>query len=243
MIRRLLIAGLFALPLPALAQTGPSFDCARARAWDERNICAFGDLAALDRQIAAAFRTLTERAPEADRARLQGEQRAWLGERRACQGPVEREAVSCLRRTMRARARDLEALAQAAPGGGASASSSGLPTGKPPAAATPPQTALRATDCAAPAGWAQQRICAVPGMRALDAAVVQDAQTARARFAADPAVRAEIEASLARYLSEREACQRAAGRVPVDCLQETMEDMQAALRRRMAIASATTRVP
>ena len=240
MIHRLLVLGLLALPLPALAQTGPSFDCARARAWDERNICAFGDLAALDRQIAGAFRTLTERAPEADRARLQGEQRAWLGERRACQGPVEREAVSCLRRTMRARARDLEALAQ---GGGASASASALPSAKPAAAPVPPPAALRATDCAAPAGWAQQRICAVPGMRDLDAAVVQDAQTARARFALDAAVRAEIEASLTRYISEREACQRAAGRVPVDCLQETMEDMQAALRRRMAIASATTRVP
>ena len=70
MIHRLLVLGLLALPLPALAQTGPSFDCARARAWDERNICAFGDLAALDRQIAGAFRTLAERAPEADRARL-----------------------------------------------------------------------------------------------------------------------------------------------------------------------------
>lgn len=240
MIRRLLVFGLLALPLPALAQTGPSFDCARARAWDERNICAFGDLAALDRQIAAAFRTLTERAPAADRARLQGEQRAWLGERRACQGPVEREAVSCLRRTMRARARDLEAMAR---GGGASASSSSLPTAKPAPAPAPPPVALRAADCAAPAGWAEQRICAMRGLRALDAVVVQDAQTARARFALDPAVRAEIEASLTRYISAREACQRAAGRVPVDCLQETMEDMQAALRRRMAVASATTRVP
>lgn len=240
MIRRLLITALLALPLPAFAQTGPSFDCSRARAWDERNICAFGDLAALDRQIAAAWRTVTGRASEEERARLQADQRAWLTQRRACQGPVEREAVSCLRRTMQARARDLDALAQ---GGGASAAASALPSAKPAAAPVPPPAALRATDCAAPAGWAQQRICAVPGMRALDAAVVQDVQTARARFALDPAVRAEIEASVVRYLSEREACQRAAGRVPVDCLQETMEDMQAALRRRMAVASATTRVP
>ncbi|MBR0673151.1 lysozyme inhibitor LprI family protein, partial [Neoroseomonas soli] len=150
MIRRLVLLGLLALPLPVFAQTGPSFDCARARAWDERNICAFGDLAGLDRQIATAFRTITERASEQDRARLQGEQRAWLGERRACQGPVEREAVSCLRRVMRVRARDLEALAQAAPGGGGSSASSGaVPTAKPAAAPTPPPTALRAADCAA----------------------------------------------------------------------------------------------
>ncbi|MBR0680978.1 DUF1311 domain-containing protein [Roseomonas eburnea] len=241
MIRRALLTALLALPLPALAQTGPSFDCARARAWDERNICAFGDLAALDRQIAAAWRAVNERAPEQDRARLQAEQRAWLGERRACQGPVEREAVSCLRRTMRARARDLEAMAQAAPGGGSSASSSAVPTAKPAAAPTPPQTVLRAADCASPAGWAAQRICTVQGMRELDAAVVQEAQTARARFAAQPAVLAEIEAALARYVTQREACARALGRIPVDCLQETMEDMRTALRRRLAVASATTR--
>ncbi|MBR0673932.1 hypothetical protein, partial [Neoroseomonas soli] len=96
-------------------------------------------------------------------------------------------------------------------------------------------------DCAAPAGWAQQRICAVPGMRDLDAAVVQDAQAARRRFASQPAALAEIEAALSRYVTGREACARALGRLPVDCLQETMEDMQAALRRRMATASATTR--
>lgn len=234
MIRRLLLAGLLALPLPAVAQTGPSFDCARARAWDERNICAFGDLAALDRQIAAAWRSVTERASEQDRARLQAEQRAWLGQRRACQGPVEREAVSCLRRTMRARARDLEAMAQA---GGPS----GLPTAKPGPAPAPPPVRLAAADCALPAGWVAQRICAVPGMRDLDAAVAQDAQAARGRFAAQPAALAEIEAALARYVAEREACAHSPGRVPVDCLQETMEDMQASLRRRMAAAPATRR--
>lgn len=241
MIRRLLLAALLALPLPALAQSGPSFDCARARAWDERNICAFGDLAALDRQIAAAWRAVNERATEQERARLQSEQRAWLGQRRACQGPVEREAVSCLRRTMRARARDLEAMAQAAAGGGSSAGSSALPAAKPAAAPVPPPTALRTADCAAPAGWAAQRICAVQGMRELDAAVVQEVQAARTRFAAQPAALAEIEAALARYVTEREACARAAGRVPVDCLQETMEDMRIALRRRIAAADAAPR--
>jgi hypothetical protein len=77
-------------------------------------------------------------------------------------------------------------------------------------------------------------ICAVPGMRELDAAVVRDVAAARTRFAAQPAALAEIDAALARYLAEREACAGAAGRVPVDCLQETMEDMRAALRQRMA---------
>jgi hypothetical protein len=71
-------------------------------------------------------------------------------------------------------------------------------------------------------------------MRELDAAVVRDAEAARARFASQPAVLSEIEAYLTRYLAEREACARAAGRVPIDCLQETMEEASAALRRRIA---------
>lgn len=237
MIRRLLLLGLLALPWPAAAQGGPSFDCARARAWDERSICAFADLAALDRQIAEAWRRL----PDAERASQQAEQRAWLGQRRACQGPAEREALSCLRRTMRARARDLEAAAQAQPGGGSTAASAALPTTKPAAAPTPPPVSLRPVDCAAPAGWAAQRICATPGMRDLDAAVVQDVQAARARFAGQPEVLARIEAAVAAYGPARDACARAPGRLPLDCLQETMEDLQTALRRRLAAATSPRR--
>ncbi|WP_198378122.1 lysozyme inhibitor LprI family protein, partial [Neoroseomonas rubea] len=117
MIRALAVLLLLLAPLPALAQTGPSFNCAQARAWDEQAICAQADLAELDRRIAAAWRSVTERATPEDRQRLQGEQRAWLAERRACQGPNAREAQSCVRRLMRARARDLEALAQGGPAG------------------------------------------------------------------------------------------------------------------------------
>lgn len=224
---------LLVLVWPAFAQqaAGPSFDCTRARAWDERTICAFADLAALDRQIAEAWRSLMERLPADDRTRLQGEQRAWLAERRGCEGPVAREALSCLRRALRARARDLTALAAA--GTGSSASSAVSPLAKPPPADAAPPAALRAADCARPAGWAATRICAVPGMRELDAAVVRDVEAARAHFARQPAALAGIEAAIPRYLAEREACAGAAGRVPVDCLQETMEDMRAALRQRM----------
>lgn len=224
------------LAVPALAQPagGPSFDCARARAWDERTICAFADLAALDRQIATAWRRLNERASAGERARLMAGQRAWLQERRACEGPVARDAQSCLRRLMRARARDLTALADAGPAGASSGSSAPAAPGKPPPAEATPGFTLRAADCARPAGWAAQRICAVPGMRDLDAAVVREAEAARARFAANPEARRELEQLLQRYLAEREACTRVRGRLPVDCLQETMEDVQAALRRRIA---------
>jgi hypothetical protein len=63
---------------------------------------------------------------------------------------------------------------------------------------------------------------------------VRDAEAARARFASQPAVLTEIEAYLTRYLADREACGRTPGRVPIDCLQETMEEARGALQRRIA---------
>lgn len=231
-MKRLLLAALVGLPAGAFAQqpAGPSFDCGRARAWDERAICAQADLSELDRRIAAAWRAVTEGAGAEDRTRLQAEQRAWLGERRACQGPVEREAQSCLRRVMRARARDLEAAASAARGTG----TSGSAAAKPPPAAPPAPSILRPVACPSVAGWTARTICTTPGMRELDAAVLREAEAARARFAAQPAALGEVESIIQRYVAERDACARAAGRVPVDCLQETMEAAQAALRQRIA---------
>jgi uncharacterized protein len=235
MTRAILLLLLLA-PLPALAQAGPSFNCAQARAWDERVICAQADLSELDRRIAAAWRAVTERATPEERARLQAEQRAWLAERRACEAPNAREAQSCVRRVMRARARDLEALAQGgATGTARSGTAAAPPAAKPePAAAPagPPRTALTAIACPATTGWAARQVCATPGMAALDAAVVQDAEAARGRVARNPQAAAELEAQIGRYLAAREACARAPGRVPLDCLQETMEEAQADFRRR-----------
>ncbi|BDG75082.1 lysozyme inhibitor LprI family protein [Roseomonas fluvialis] len=233
-MKRILVALLILLPLPVLAQgSGPSFDCTRARAWDERQICAQADLAELDRRLAAAWRAVTERATPEQRAQLQAQQRAWLAERRACEGPQAREAQSCVRRVMRARARDLEAAA-AGGGAGNSSSAAAADPAKPPPATVPAVTALAAVSCPATNGWAAPRICATPGMRDLDAAVVRDAAAARIRFASQPTALTEIEALLARYVADREACAQAAGRVPLDCLQETMEEMRATLRQRAA---------
>jgi uncharacterized protein YecT (DUF1311 family) len=227
-MKRILTAALLLLPVPVLAQ--PSFDCRQARAWDERQICAQADLAELDRRIATAWRAATERATPDQRAQLQTQQRAWLAERRACEGPQAREAQSCVRRVMRARVRDLEAMVA----GGAAATGGSSEAAKPPPAPVPATTVLAAVSCPSTAGWAAPRICATPGMRELDAAVVRDAAAARARFASQPAVLTQIETLLTRYVEQREACSRAPGRVPIDCLQETMEDTRAALRQRAA---------
>lgn len=219
------VAVLVLLPMSAWAQVGPSFDCRQARAWDERQICAQADLAELDRRIAAAWHAVTDRATPQQRGTLQSAQRAWLAERAACQGPQARDAQSCLRRVMRARSRDLEALAQAPTAAAA------LPTAKPDPAAPPPATPLHPVTCPATVGWAATQICTTPGMAAMDAAVVRDAEAARARLTRNPAALAGLEALLTRYVAAREACARAAGRVPLDCLQETMEEAQAQIRR------------
>uniref|UniRef100_UPI001E5BA49A hypothetical protein n=1 Tax=Neoroseomonas rubea TaxID=2748666 RepID=UPI001E5BA49A len=92
---------------------------------------------------------------------------------------------------------------------------------------------LAAVTCPATSGWAARQVCATPGMAALDAAVVRDAEAARARLARNPQALAELEALLARYIAAREGCARTPGRVPLDCLQETMEETQAEIRRRM----------
>ena len=229
MMRPLILAALALLPLPVLAQTGPSFDCRQARAWDERQICAQADLAELDRRIATAWRAVTDRASAEERAALQAAQRAWLGERRGCEGPQARDAQSCLRRVMRARARDLEAMAP-----GAASTATASPTTKPAPAPAPAPVTFRAVSCPGTPGWAATQVCATPGMREMDANVVRDAEAARARLARNPTALAELEALLTRYVTARDACARAIGRVPLDCLQETMEETQAEIRRRGA---------
>ncbi len=226
------IAILVLRPMSAWAQTGPSFDCRQARAWDERQICAQADLAELDRRIAGAWRVVTQRATAEQRAVLQSAQRGWLAERAACQGPQARDAQSCLRRVMRVRARDLEALAQAAPESASTAAA--LPGAKPAPASPATPVTLRAVTCPATTGWAATQICATPGMARMDAAVVRDADAARARLARNPAALAQLDGLLARYVTARDACARAVGRVPLDCLQETMEEAQAEFRRRGA---------
>ena len=62
---RALLLLLLLVPATAGAQpvAGPSFDCARARAWDERMICGDRDLSALDRRVAEAFRQAVDAAP------------------------------------------------------------------------------------------------------------------------------------------------------------------------------------
>lgn len=215
---RLLI--LFALLAPATATaqaTGPSFDCARAQAWDERAICADRDLAALDRRVAEAFRRATDTAP-AERERLQTEQRNWLRERRRCEKPPSGTPQGCLRTAMAARASSLEAgLRPIAPPAAGQASSATPP----PVAAGP---ALRPVDCARAEGWTNRRICADAALRRMDEAIARHVATVRQRLTGQPPRLQEFETALVAHLRQRQDCARPIGRIPEDCLLETMED-------------------
>lgn len=89
MLRRLALA-LTLLPVAALAQDGPSFDCARAESTVETLLCEDADLARLDRRVADRFaaaldtvRSMAGGAEEAE-ADLRAYQRGWIGGRDEC---------------------------------------------------------------------------------------------------------------------------------------------------------------
>lgn len=228
-MRRILLALLIATPAlatPALAQTGkpeqPSFDCLRARAWDETAICADNALSLLDRRIAAAFVAARAAADPARRDALLAEQRAWLRDRSGCSKPEGQETPpACLARVMTARAGVLEAAAGTAP------------SPPPVAAAAPPSSGQLARvapagGCAAPAGWAERTICADPALLALDQEIARLAAEAANRPArpgqpSPAAVRAD-------YLGRRNACERPVGMMPMDCLDDLMQGARDSLR-------------
>jgi uncharacterized protein YecT (DUF1311 family) len=92
MIASLALLGLFlaSLPMLALAQDGPSFDCAAAASSAEELVCTDADLAALDRRLVDRFaaavgvaRSLDSGAEETETT-LRAYQRGWFSGRDAC---------------------------------------------------------------------------------------------------------------------------------------------------------------
>lgn len=117
---------LFAV-FPAAAQQ-PSFDCAAAAQPVETLICADAELAALDAELAEAYRARLAATAGDDQATLRLQQRAWSGNRAgACgvedEAPIEvDDAIGCLAALYRARIETLTPgdgrVASTAPSGG-----------------------------------------------------------------------------------------------------------------------------
>ena len=89
-MRAALSPALVLLAAPAVAQDGPSFDCAKAESSAEELVCADADLATLDRRVADRYvaaleviRGLDSGAAEAEDD-LRATQRGWIGGRDEC---------------------------------------------------------------------------------------------------------------------------------------------------------------
>lgn len=97
-MRRLLAAAALLAAVataPALAQGGPSFDCARAATPVERTICKNPELAKADRDVAAAYAALNAKLSGVAKDHLVKDQQRWAGNRnRACTGE---DAATCLK--------------------------------------------------------------------------------------------------------------------------------------------------
>ncbi len=78
-----LILALSATSPFTMADTGPSFDCAKAQGV-EQQVCASAELSALDRQMADVYTGTLAATDAATQKRLRAEQRGWLKGRDEC---------------------------------------------------------------------------------------------------------------------------------------------------------------
>ncbi|MDI1283314.1 MAG: DUF3298 domain-containing protein [Reyranella sp.] len=80
---------------PAQAQSGPSFDCAKASIPVERTICKSAELAKADRNVASVYAALASKLSGGAKDHLVKDQQRWIGNRnRACIGE---DAAECLK--------------------------------------------------------------------------------------------------------------------------------------------------
>src|SRR6266851_6779593 len=94
----------------AFAQSGPSFDCAKASNDVERTICKDPELAKADREMAAAYATVAAKLSGAAKENLEKEQVRWLGDRnRGCAADTDGIAP-CLKRRYAARTTNLRGV-------------------------------------------------------------------------------------------------------------------------------------
>lgn len=113
MKRLLAAAALLALmpAMPAVAQGGPSFDCAKASNAVERSICKTSELAKVDREMTAVYSVLTAKLGGPAKDHLAKDQVRWIGNRnRACAADADAIA-DCLKVRYAARIANLKVIA------------------------------------------------------------------------------------------------------------------------------------
>ena len=94
----------------AQAQSGPSFDCAKASNAIERTICKTPELAKVDREMASLYAALLGRLNGAAKENLEKNQLSWIVSRNRSCGASEPDAASyCLKKRYEERIADLKA--------------------------------------------------------------------------------------------------------------------------------------
>jgi uncharacterized protein len=91
----------------ALGAQAASFDCAKARAADEKAICASRELNDKDVTMATQYRLLKGLFAMGGQGAMQGQQQEWLKSRQACGGDV-----ACLNQRYDQRLKQLDATWQ-----------------------------------------------------------------------------------------------------------------------------------
>lgn len=99
------------LAWPAVAQQGPSFDCAKASTDIERAICKDDKLAAADRAMAVAYTTLVAKLEGPAKEHLVRDQGQWIVDRNRSCTAIAYDVTYCLKQRYAARLETLKALA------------------------------------------------------------------------------------------------------------------------------------
>jgi len=131
-LRAVLAAMLMSVAFTASEPAGaasPSFDCAKASSWAEKQICGDDKLSALDAWLSPLFNQVVQRVGAKDADALKTQRKAWFKARNDCK--TQADGNACLAQRYQEFIDDLEhRLAAVVGGGGAQAAAP--PTGKSP---------------------------------------------------------------------------------------------------------------
>jgi uncharacterized protein len=128
----LVIAALVALASGEASAAGPSFDCAKAGNWAEKQICGNDELAALDAWFGPLYGQVAQRLTGKELDALKAKRKAWLKSRNDCKG--EADGTACLKTRYQDFTAELEGQFAQLVGGDSGAKGAGAVAAKSPLA-------------------------------------------------------------------------------------------------------------
>jgi uncharacterized protein len=113
------LAALIGLAGQPASAAGPSFDCAKAGNWAEKEICKSDELAALDAWFAPLYGQVAQRLTGKDLDALKAHRKAWVKARNDCK--ADADGAACLKARYQEFTADLERQFGELVGGGSGA--------------------------------------------------------------------------------------------------------------------------